>query len=338
MRWSSRHRVAVVLNATGIEKSYGEIKALRGASLRVEAGTIVSLLGRNGAGKSTLLSVIAGLTRPDAGTITIDGIDVLKHPAKASGLVGIAPQNTGIYPPLTVRENLEFFGELSGLKRADRRKRATDVAEQLGVSSLLDRKASNLSGGEARRLHTGCALVHRPKLLMLDEPTVGADVATRVQLIDAVKSLASEGAAVVYTTHYLPEVENLGASIVIIDNGVVLASGTKDELMAQHQMQGVEFSCTVELPSTLSAELGATTTAPKTYRILGDLTLRTLIDRLGDQASLLVSVETLKPDLESVFLSVTGNSLIENSESNESSESSDSKESNSPETTAKADR
>jgi ABC-2 type transport system ATP-binding protein len=301
--------VAFVLNATGIEKSYGEIHALRGASLQVEAGAIVSLLGRNGAGKSTLLSVIAGLTRPDAGTVAIDGVDVLKHPAKASGLVGIAPQHTGIYPPLSVRENLEFFGELSGLKGVDRRKRAADVAEQLGLSSLLNRKAANLSGGEARRLHTGCALVHRPKLLMLDEPTVGADVATRVQLIEAVKKLADEGAAVVYTTHYLPEVESLGASIVIIDNGVVLASGTKDELMAQHQLQGVEFSTTAELPSTLIDSLGATITNKGEYRVTGDIDLRSLIDRLGDSASLLVSVEKLKPDLESVFLSVTGTSL-----------------------------
>jgi ABC-2 type transport system ATP-binding protein len=317
---------------------YGRAHILQGVSLAAQAGEVVALLGRNGAGKSTLLSVIAGLTRPDAGSITIDGIDVLKHPAKASGLVGIAPQNTGIYPPLTVRENLEFFGELSGLKRAERRKRATDVAEQLGLSSLLDRKASNLSGGEARRLHTGCALVHHPKLLMLDEPTVGADVATRVQLIDAVKSLASEGAAVVYTTHYLPEVENLGASIVIIDNGVVLASGTKDELMTQHQMQGVEFSTTIELPSTLMTELGAIPTAPNAYRILGDLNLRTLIDRLGEHASLLASVETLKPDLESVFLSVTGNSLTENSESNSSNDSKSPNSSNSSKQQQKADR
>jgi ABC-2 type transport system ATP-binding protein len=280
--------VAFVLNATGIEKSYGEIHALRGASLQVEAGAIVSLLGRNGAGKSTLLSVIAGLTRPDAGTIAIDGVDVLKHPAKASGLVGIAPQHTGIYPPLSVRENLEFFGELSGLKGVDRRKRAADVAEQLGLSSLLNRKAANLSGGEARRLHTGCALVHRPKLLMLDEPTVGADVATRVQLIEAVKKLADEGAAVVYTTHYLPEVESLGASIVIIDNGVVLTSGTKDELMARHQLQGVEFSTNAELPSTLIDSLGATITNNGEYRVTGDIDLRSLIDRLGDSASLLV--------------------------------------------------
>jgi ABC-2 type transport system ATP-binding protein len=303
-----------VLNAIGIEKSYGEIKALRGASLHVEAGTIVSLLGRNGAGKSTLLSVIAGLTRPDAGIVTIDDIDVLKNPAKASGLIGIAPQHTGIYPPLTVRENLEFFGELSGLKRVERRKRANDVAEQLGLSSLLDRKASNLSGGEARRLHTGCALVHRPKLLMLDEPTVGADVSTRVQLIEAVKTLASEGAAVVYTTHYLPEVENLGASIVIIDNGVVLASGTKDELMAKHQMQGVEFSTTSELPSALIESLGAVATGDREYRVVGDLDLSALIARLGKSASSLVSAEKLKPDLESVFLSITGTSLADSAD------------------------
>jgi ABC-2 type transport system ATP-binding protein len=275
----------------------------------VEAGTIVSLLGRNGAGKSTLLSVIAGLTRPDAGSITIDGIDVLQNPAKASGLLGIAPQHTGIYPPLTVRENLEFFGELSGLKRADRRKRATDIAEQLGLSPLLDRKASTLSGGEARRLHTGCALVHRPKLLMLDEPTIGADVATRVQLIEAVKRLANEGAAVVYTTHYLPEVETLGASIVIIDNGVVLASGTKAELMSQHQLQGVEFSTATELPSALIDSLGAVVTGKREYRVTGHLDLRVLIERLGEGASSLVSVEKLKPDLESVFLAITGTSL-----------------------------
>jgi ABC-2 type transport system ATP-binding protein len=132
-----------------------------------------------------------------------------------------------------------------------------------------------------------------------------------VQLIEAVKTLASEGAAVVYTTHYLPEVENLGASIVIIDNGVVLASGTKDELMAQHQMQGVEFSTTSELPSALIESLGAVATGEREYRVVGDLDLRALIDRLGEHSSSLVSVERLKPDLESVFLSITGNSLTE---------------------------
>lgn len=311
-----------MLQAIGIEKSYNDIRALRGASLSVEAGAIVSLLGRNGAGKSTLLSVIAGLTRPDAGSVTINGVDVIKHPARSGGLVGIAPQYTGIYPPLTVRENLEFFGELAGLSRTDRKRRAVEVGEQLGLGPLLERKASQLSGGEARRLHTGCALVHRPKLLLLDEPTVGADVATRVQLIDAVKAMAKEGAAVVYTTHYLPEVENLGAHIVIIDAGQILASGSKEELMTNHQMHGIEFSTENELPGELTHSIGAITVGPRTYRVLGNSNLRVLIDQLGDHSTGLVSVETLKPDLESVFLSVTGNSITGSQDSTDSDDES----------------
>jgi ABC-2 type transport system ATP-binding protein len=290
-----------VLSVRGIEKSYGKIVALRGASIDVAAGSIVSLLGRNGAGKSTLLAIVAGLLKPDSGSVVIDGIDVLAQPKKLSGMVGIAPQNTGIYPPLTVRENLEFFGELAGLKRNDRRNRANEVAEQLGLAALLDRGAGKLSGGEARRLHTGCALVHRPKLLMLDEPTVGADVTTRIQLIDAVKVLASEGAAVVYTTHYLPEVESLDADIVIIENGTVLASGSKRELMAQHALQGLQFEMISPLSDVAVTDLNAT----------NDVDLRWLVERLGHHSSGLASVETLKPDLESVFLSITGNELAE---------------------------
>jgi ABC-2 type transport system ATP-binding protein len=300
-----------VLSVRGVEKSYGDIAALRGASMDVAAGSIVSLLGRNGAGKSTLLSIVAGLLKPDSGSVVIDGIDVLAQPKKLSGMVGIAPQNTGIYPPLTVRENLEFFGELSGLKRNDRRQRANDVAEQLGLASLLDRRAGKLSGGEARRLHTGCALVHRPKLLMLDEPTVGADVTTRIQLIDAVKVLASEGAAVVYTTHYLPEVESLDADIVVIESGAVLASGSKRELMAQHALQGLQFEMIRPLSETDVADLNATSLGENRYRVIGDVDLRWLVERLGNHSVDLVSMDTLKPDLESVFLAITGNELAE---------------------------
>jgi ABC-2 type transport system ATP-binding protein len=300
-----------VLSVRGVEKSYGEIAALQGASMDVAAGSIVSLLGRNGAGKSTLLSIIAGLLKPDSGSVVIDGIDVLAQPKKLSGMVGIAPQNTGIYPPLTVRENLEFFGELAGLKRHDRRRRANDVAEQLGLASLLDRRAGKLSGGEARRLHTGCALVHRPKLLMLDEPTVGADVTTRIQLIDAVKVLAAEGAAVVYTTHYLPEVESLDADIVVIESGMVLAAGSKRELMAQHALQGLQFEMISPLSDDLIADLNATCVDENRYRVIGDVDLRWLVERLGNRSVDLASMETLKPDLESVFLSITGNELAE---------------------------
>ncbi len=303
-----------MLSVREVHKSYGDITALQGASLDVAAGSIVALLGRNGAGKSTLLSIIAGLVKADAGSVTVDGVDVLADPRSATGLVGIAPQRTGIYPPLSVRENLEFFGELSGLTRADRRARADIVAEQLGLASLLDRRAMKLSGGEARRLHTGCALMHRPKVLMLDEPTVGADVTTRVQLIDAVRQLAADGAAVVYTTHYLPEVEALDASIVIIDDGRVLTSGSRGELVDAHRVAGFDLDTLKPLTPQLAHEFGAVESGPLHYRVTVDVPLHEVVSRLADAGIGIESVKARKPDLESVFLAVTGSTLVEESE------------------------
>lgn len=298
-----------MLRATDLTKSYNDIVALRGASLHVDAGQIVSLLGRNGAGKTTMLSIIAGLLRPDGGGVEINGVDALRKPEEAAKLIGIAPQDTGIYSVLTVRQNLEFFGELAGMTRTERAARAEAVAEQLGLEQLIDRRASRLSGGEARRLHTACALVHAPRLLMLDEPTVGADVATRAQLIEAVKELAANGAAVVYTTHYLPEVEALDSEIVIIDDGLVLSAGTRAELVARHELRGLRFELDGPLPAAFADE--ATEIATDTYRLLGDLTMAELLARFGPEADRLRSVEALTPDLETVFLAVTNTRLDE---------------------------
>ncbi|MDJ0769970.1 MAG: ABC transporter ATP-binding protein [Ilumatobacter sp.] len=296
-----------MLQAEGISKRYGEIQALSSADLDVAAGQIVSVLGRNGAGKSTMLSIIAGLLTADAGTVHIGGIDASVDPESAARLLGIAPQSTGIYTVLTVRENLEFFGELAGFDRRHRSRRAEEVAEQLGLADLLDRRAGKLSGGEARRLHTACALVHAPALLMLDEPTVGADVETRRQLIQAVRNLASDGAAIVYTTHYLPEVEALDADIVIIDEGRILARGSRDELVASHRLSGVRFHVEGPLPENL--ELDVDVAAPSVYHALGDVTMADLLEGFGDDAHRLVSVESLAPDLETVFLAVTGHDI-----------------------------
>lgn len=298
-----------MLTVLDVHKAYGEIQALRGASLEVLPGSIVSLLGRNGAGKSTLLSIIAGLLRADSGTVSVNGIDVTGNPAAGNGLVGIAPQKTGVYPPLTVRENLEFFGELAGLRSGARKQRAQEVAEQLGLAQLLDRKAMKLSGGEARRLHTGCALVHQPKVLMLDEPTVGADVETRSQLIDAVRNLAKQGAAIIYTTHYLPEVEALDASIVIIDAGKVLTSGTRQELVAKHSQVGVEFETAMRLTDDVVERLRSQRLNDLKYRINEEVSMQTVLQQLSAEQVEVTGCQLIKPDLESVFLTVTGASL-----------------------------
>lgn len=298
-----------MLEARHVTKNYGDVVALRGVDLDVEAGTVVSLLGRNGAGKTTLLSAIAGLRRPDSGTVTVGGIDLWADPAAAAQLVGIAPQETGIYRAVTVAENLAFFGDLAGLSKRDRDRRVHEVAEQLSLTALLDRKATQLSGGEARRLHTACALVHQPKLLLLDEPTVGADVATRGELIEAVRQLATDGAAVVYTTHYLPEVEALAADIVVIDDGQILARGTQHDLIERYRVSGVEveFNGPVEVNDAIRDDL--TQLSPTRWRLGAAESIAEATQSLATVDATIVSAEFIRPDLERVFLNITGRSL-----------------------------
>jgi ABC-2 type transport system ATP-binding protein len=213
-----------MLKILGVSKSYGPRLALRDVSFSVEAGEIVALLGRNGAGKSTLVSIVAGLRRADRGSVEI------------GGTVGLAPQDTGIYPTLTCRQNLRFFARWAGVARRQVPATNEQLAHDLELTDLLDRPSRQMSGGEQRRLHTAIALVGSPSLVLLDEPTVGADVQTRSRLMGFVRSLADRGTAVVYSTHYLGEVEALGASVVVIDSGVVVARGSVEHIMATHSV------------------------------------------------------------------------------------------------------
>ncbi|WP_454929706.1 ABC transporter ATP-binding protein [Actinomyces sp.] len=223
---------APALDVREIRKSYGTHEVLRGVDLRVESGQILGLLGRNGAGKSTLITILCGLRRADSGSISICG----HRPASADAarLIGYAPQELGIYPDLSVAQNLAAFGELHGLGRREAASRADEVMELLGLSEKRGQRASHLSGGQQRRLHAGMAIMHRPRLVFMDEPTVGADVEARSQILRAVRQLADEGAAVVYTSHYLAEFEELGSDIAILNEGRVVARGTLEEIIAGH--------------------------------------------------------------------------------------------------------
>ena len=223
---------APALDVREIRKSYGTHEVLRGIDLRVEPGQILGLLGRNGAGKSTLITILCGLRRADSGTASICG----HRPASADAarLIGYAPQELGIYPDLSVAQNLAAFGELHGLGRREAASRADEVMELLGLSEKRGQRASHLSGGQQRRLHAGMAIMHRPRLVFMDEPTVGADVEARSQILRAVRQLADEGAAVVYTSHYLAEFEELGSDIAILNEGRVVARGTIEEIIAGH--------------------------------------------------------------------------------------------------------
>jgi ABC-2 type transport system ATP-binding protein len=296
-----------MLAVRGLRKAYADATALDGVDLDVAAGTILGLLGPNGAGKTTLVSIIAGLRRPDAGSVRVADIDVLRAPERAQQLIGLAPQDTGVYLTLTVRDNLRFFAGLAGLRGAARRDSVDSVAQALGLDALLERRAMNLSGGERRRLHTAIALVHRPSLVLLDEPTTGADVRTRGEILTLVRSLADEGSAVVYSTHYLHEVEELEASVAIIDRGRIVARGDLDELIGRYGASALELTFDHAVPA--SARVEGAIVEGSTVRIPASdpaVAAGQLLPRLGAQAAELHSIQVVRPSLESVFLTVTG--------------------------------
>ena len=254
------------MKLAGIVKRYGARVALDGVDLSVSPGEIVALLGPNGAGKSTLVSIAAGLLTPDAGTVAVPG-----RP-------GLAPQEIGVYPSLTVRENLLAFAEVHRVPRAW----ASRLLEPFVLSALADRPAGRLSGGEQRRLHTAIALVHRPEVALLDEPTAGADTETRAAILAAVRELARDGTAVVYTTHYLPEVEALDASVALLEAGRVIASGTVASLVEQHAESTLELT------------------------FADGRVVRRPGDSLGSLDDGVVRAEVIRPSLEAAYLALTG--------------------------------
>ncbi|MFG1646196.1 ABC transporter ATP-binding protein [Amycolatopsis sp. NPDC049252] len=216
-----------MLEATDLVKRYGETRALSGFTLRAEPGEVVGLVGHNGAGKSTFARLVAGLAAPDAGEVRIAG----RTPKAARALLGFAPQEPALYPSVTVAETLRLFGGLAGLRRRALTEAIDRIAEALLLTAFLHRRVGVLSGGQQRRTQAATAMLHRPRLLLLDEPTAGVDPQTRAALLAAVRAAAGDGAAVVYTTHYLPELAELGATLAVAKGGRVIARGTAADLL-----------------------------------------------------------------------------------------------------------
>jgi ABC-2 type transport system ATP-binding protein len=223
-----------MLVAEGLVKRYGSTTALDGFDLTVQPGEIVGLIGHNGAGKTTFVEVVAGLIRPDAGRVTRTGspADAACRNRPPASAFGLAPQEIGLYPLATARQNMRLFGALSGLRRRALAGAIDEVAAALELTEVLDRPAGLLSGGQRRRTQTATALLHRPAILLLDEPTAGADPTTRRAVLEVVRKRAAEGAAVCYTTHYLPELEDLDATIAVARHGRVVARGDRTTLLA----------------------------------------------------------------------------------------------------------
>ena len=306
--------IAPTLELAGVVKRYGDHVAVAGVDLAIAPGAMLALLGPNGAGKSTVVGLAAGLTAPDDGTVRVCGVDP-RQSGEAGRLVGLAPQDIGIYPSLTVAQNLHFFGEATGLRRAAAKARAAELAGPMHLDHLMARPAGRLSGGEQRRLHTAIALVHRPPLVLLDEPTAGADVETRSAILDVVRDLAGEGTAVLYTTHYLGEVEELGAEVALLEAGTIIAAGTVDDLVTAHGASLLVLSFTDDAPLAVDV---AVLVAHLRHDVVIDATSLTIscpdpaatlapaLAHLGAAAGRLVNVEIVRPSLESAYRGLTG--------------------------------
>lgn len=301
-----------MLTVQGVRKSFGPVEALRGVDLVIRPGEVVGLLGPNGAGKTTLVSVVAGLLRPDAGAVSVGGIDMLGDPRRARGQLGVAPQDTGVYPGLTVHENLLLFGELAGLRGQRLRTAIAETAEAMLLVDVLSRKPKTLSGGVKRRLHTAIALLGRPPVLLLDEPTVGADIQTRSQLISTIRDVAAEGTAVLYSTHYLNEIEELSAAVVILVEGRVVATGGAAELVNASASAIVELSFATGIPTGVLERLAEVETIVTSESDLvrisstnpSETAARVLV-RLGEDGQRLTGLRVLEPTLEDVVLALT---------------------------------
>jgi ABC-2 type transport system ATP-binding protein len=219
-----------MLEARGLVKRYGSRAALAGFDLDVQPGEIAGLIGHNGAGKATFVEVVTGLVRPDAGEVCIGGVNTRRDRRAARRLIGVAPQEQALYLTATVGDNLWLFGALAGLRRGALRRAVAGIAVELRLTGVLDQRAGLLSGGQRRRAQAATALIGGAPLLLLDEPTAGADPDTRAALLTAVRARAAAGAAVLYTTHYLPELADLGATLAVARNGRVIARGSQESL------------------------------------------------------------------------------------------------------------
>lgn len=304
-----------MLQLLSVTKRYGALVALNDVSLEIAPGEFFGLLGPNGAGKSTLMSLVAGLRSPDAGTVTVEGRSLAKEGAARAAL-GLVPQNIALYKNLTAEENLRIFGQLYGLGGADLRARVNEALEMVQLADRSRSIVATFSGGMQRRLNLVAALLHRPKLLLCDEPTVGVDPQSRNAIFELLQRLNREGLTIIYSTHYMEEATRLCSRIGVIDHGQILALGTLDELLTR-----LPFEEEVQFPANSTTEAFA-----QELTAYGEMTRIDQIHRfrprpgfkfstfyqLAETRDLPARLFSLqRPTLEAVFLHLTGRNLRE---------------------------
>ncbi|AZV48547.1 MULTISPECIES: ABC transporter ATP-binding protein [Bacillus] len=309
-----------MLQAENIKKAYGKKTIVKGISFSLKKGESFGLLGPNGAGKSTTISMISGLVPLDGGEITVGGYVIGKDTNKAKQKIGIVPQEIALYPTLTAQENLVFWGKMYGLTHGEAKKRSAEVLEYVGLTERAKDKIETFSGGMKRRINIGAALMHKPELLIMDEPTVGIDPQSRNHILETVKQLNETGMTVIYTSHYMEEVEYLCDRIGIIDQGEMIAIGTKNDLCSrlggdtiiQMTVSGADEGFLSAIRSLAhvndvtvnESELKIEVAAAHHEKVVTSL----LTEAAAHQMNLL-SLQVQEPNLERLFLNLTGRTL-----------------------------
>jgi ABC-2 type transport system ATP-binding protein len=309
-----------ILNAQDLKKSYGENEAVKGISLQVARGEVFGLLGPNGAGKTTAISMLTGLLEPTGGQIIVDGLDLKTHTNEVKAKLGLVPQELALYPTLSARQNLTFFGRIYGLKGKELKQRVDEVLEMIGLTERADEAIQNYSGGMKRRVNIGAGLLHTPEILFLDEPTVGVDPQSRNAIFESVEALNRAGMSVIYTTHYMEEAQRLCHRVAIVDEGELIALDTPTALIRSLGGGVVIIGVTEAAPEDLADRIAQVPSVKAATRADGQIKIETqrlqealmgTLDITNQLDVRITSLDILEPNLESVFLNLTGKKLRE---------------------------
>jgi ABC-2 type transport system ATP-binding protein len=306
------------IEVLGLRKSFGENHAVQGVSFEVSQGEIFSLLGPNGAGKTTTISMLSCLLRPTDGDARVMGHSIRSDQTGVKSVLGVVPQDIALYEDLTARENLTFWGKMYNLRGSKLKPRVDEVLDVIGLRDRANERVGKYSGGMKRRVNIGVALLHKPKVIYMDEPTVGIDPQSRRNILDSVVKLKDEGMTVLYTTHYMEEAQELSDHIGIMDHGKLIACGTNEELVKLvGQQTRIDLTLNANVENVMSdwkeidgvshvtAEDGMVTVLVND----SNLVLPHLFEAAARLSARITSVDIREPNLEAVFLHLTGRAL-----------------------------
>ena len=307
-----------IVEAQGLVKRYGDIEAVRGLSFAIRRGEIFGFLGPNGAGKTTTISMLSCLLEPTGGTATVAGYDVVKAPQQVKRRIGLVPQELALYPTLSARDNLNFYGRIYGLRGRALRQRVDETLEMVGLAERAGGAVETFSGGMKRRLNIAAGLLHRPEVLFLDEPTVGVDPQSRNAIFEHVEHLNADGMTILYTTHYMEEAERLCHRVAIIDQGRIIALDTPRKLVADLGGGIIHLGVANGMAEGLLEQIQTLPEVRAVTRIDGKVKVETtraqealvsLLALFNRTDTDITSLEVLEPNLETVFLHLTGKRL-----------------------------